>query len=75
MDRGTWQVRVHGVTKSQTPLSNGSCMHILLELTAQGSFCIFVSGIFYVSKLLFNFYFNILRGLKMMKGSYKIKLI
>ena len=27
MDRGTRQATVHGVTKSQTRLNNGACMH------------------------------------------------
>ena len=27
MDRGAWRAVVHGVTKSQTQLSNGACTH------------------------------------------------
>ena len=30
MDRKAWQATVHGVTKSQTQLSNWACMHINL---------------------------------------------
>ena len=28
MDKGAWRATVHGVTKSQTRLSNQACMHI-----------------------------------------------
>ena len=32
MDRGAWQVTVHGVAKSQTRLSDFTCFHFLLSL-------------------------------------------
>ena len=32
MDRGVWWARVHGVSKSQTPLSNSACTHPLIRI-------------------------------------------
>ena len=32
MDRGTWQATVHGVTKSQTRLSDFTSLHFTLKL-------------------------------------------
>ena len=32
IDRGAWWARVHGVAKSQTPLSDWACIHINSEL-------------------------------------------
>ena len=36
MDRGAWRPTVHGVTESQTRLSQGACTHVASHSVPQG---------------------------------------
>ena len=65
MDRGAWRATVHGITKSQTRLSNGTnyIYMCLYDMVTHTYICVFMSVyIQYVCVCVFVFYYTVLRS-------------